>query len=132
MGLAKPGETCGMTVTGPGLAHPESAGRVLGWGGNRTDQSLPCKPGPLAGHLDPLRTLYIHDITHNNYADVLLKIASREMKVSFVITAIYSSYYSPIAAVSTTIGYIKYNCEMYQCKTIKLANHDATLPDLNQ
>jgi len=56
-GLAKPGETRGLMGTGPGLAHQESAGRGFGWVWNRTDQFLRSKPGPLAGHPDPLLTL---------------------------------------------------------------------------
>jgi hypothetical protein len=56
-GLAKPGETRGLTGTGPCLARQESAGRVFGWFWNRTDPLLPSKPGPLAGYPDPLLTL---------------------------------------------------------------------------
>jgi hypothetical protein len=47
-GLAEPGETRGLTGTGPGLARQESAGRVFGPFGNRTDQFLRPKPGPVA------------------------------------------------------------------------------------
>ena len=57
MGLAKPGETRGLTGTGPGLARQESAGRVFGRFWNRTDPFLRSKPGPLAGYPDPLLTL---------------------------------------------------------------------------
>jgi len=57
-GLAKPGETCGLTGTGPGLARQESAGRVFGRFWNRTDPFLRSKPGPLAGYPDPLLTLH--------------------------------------------------------------------------
>ena len=56
-GLAKPGETRGLTGTGPGLACQESAGRVFGRFKNRTDLFLRSKPGPLVGYLDPLLTL---------------------------------------------------------------------------
>jgi hypothetical protein len=56
-GLAKPGETRGLTGTGPGLARQESAGRVFGRFWNRTDPFLRSKPGPLAGYPDPLLTL---------------------------------------------------------------------------
>jgi hypothetical protein len=56
-GLAKPGETCRLIGTGPGLARQESAGRVFGWFWNRTDPFLRSKPGPLAGYPDPLLTL---------------------------------------------------------------------------
>jgi hypothetical protein len=56
-GLAKPGETRGLTGTGPGLARQESAGRVFGRFWNRTDPFLPSKPGQLAGYPDPLLTL---------------------------------------------------------------------------
>jgi len=56
-GLAKPGETRGLTGTGPGLDHIESASQVFGWFWNRTDPFLRSKPGPLAGYPDPLLTL---------------------------------------------------------------------------
>jgi len=56
-GLAKPGETRGLTGTGPGLARQESAGGVFGRFWNRTDPFLQSKPGPLAGYPDPLLTL---------------------------------------------------------------------------
>jgi len=66
-GLAKPGETRGLTGTGPGLARQESAGRVFGRFWNRTDPFLRSKPGPLAGYPDPLLTLVIeHVIVHCN------------------------------------------------------------------
>ena len=56
-GLAKPGETRGLTGTGPGLARQESAGRVFWQFWNWTDPFLRCKPGTLAGYPDPLLTL---------------------------------------------------------------------------
>jgi hypothetical protein len=56
-GLAKPGETHGLTGTGPGLARQESAGRVFGRFWNRTHPFLRSKPGPLARYPDPLLTL---------------------------------------------------------------------------
>jgi hypothetical protein len=56
-GLAKPGETRGLTGPGPGLAHQESAGRDFGLFWNRTDLFLRSKPGPLACYPDPLLTL---------------------------------------------------------------------------
>ena len=59
-GLAKPGETRGLTGTGPGLARQESAGRGFGWFWNRTDPFLRSKPGPLAGYPDPLVTLVMN------------------------------------------------------------------------
>jgi len=62
-GLAKPGETRGLTGTGPGLARQESAGRVFGRFWNRTDPFLRSKPGPLAGYPDPLLTLAICNAT---------------------------------------------------------------------
>jgi len=58
-GLAKPGETRGLTGTGAGLARQDSAGWVFGRFWNRTYLFLRSKPGPLAGHLDPLLTLNI-------------------------------------------------------------------------
>jgi hypothetical protein len=59
-GLPKPGETRGLTGTGPGLARQESAGRVFGRFWNRTDLFLRSKPVPLAGYLDPLLTPALH------------------------------------------------------------------------
>ena len=56
-GLAKPGETCGLMGTGPGLAGQESAGQVFGRFWNRTDRFLRSKHGPLASYPDPLLTL---------------------------------------------------------------------------
>jgi hypothetical protein len=56
-GLAKPGETRGLTGTGPGLASPESVDRVFRRFWNRTDPFLRSKLGPLAGYPDPLLTL---------------------------------------------------------------------------
>jgi len=56
-GLPKPGKTRGLAGPGPGLARHESAGRVFGWFGNRTDLFVQSKPGPLAGYPDPLLTL---------------------------------------------------------------------------
>jgi hypothetical protein len=55
-GLAKPGETRGLTGTGPGLARQESAGRVFELVWNRTDIYLKSNMGPLAGYPDPLLT----------------------------------------------------------------------------
>ena len=48
MGVAKPGETRGLTGTGPGLARQESACPVFGRVWNRTYPFLPSKPGPFA------------------------------------------------------------------------------------
>jgi len=56
-GLAKPGETRGLTGTGPGLARQESAGRVFGRFRNRTDPFLRSQPVPLARYRDPSLTL---------------------------------------------------------------------------
>ena len=64
-GLAKPGETRGLTGTGPGLARQDSAGRVFGRFWNRTDPFLRSKPGPLAGYPDPLLTLIVSE--HDQY-----------------------------------------------------------------
>jgi len=57
MGLPKPGETHGLTVTGPGLACEESGVRVFRRVWNATDPFLRSKPGPLAGYPDLLLTL---------------------------------------------------------------------------
>jgi len=56
-GLAKSGETRGLTGTRPGLDRPETAGRVFGRFWNRTYTFFPSKPGQLAGYLDLLLTL---------------------------------------------------------------------------
>jgi len=56
-GQATPGEIRGLTGTGPGLAHKESAGWVFGRVRIRIDPFLRSKPSPLAGYLDPLLTL---------------------------------------------------------------------------
>jgi len=58
-GLAKPGETCELMGTGPGLARHESVDRVVGQVWNRSDPFLWCKPAPLVGYLDQLLTLLI-------------------------------------------------------------------------
>jgi len=58
-GLAKPGETRRLRVTGPGLAPQESAGRVFGQFRNRTDPFLRPKPGPLVGFPDLLLQLVL-------------------------------------------------------------------------
>ena len=57
MGLAKPGETRGLTGIGPCLARQESSGRVFRLVWNRTHPFLQSKPGPLAGYPEPLLTL---------------------------------------------------------------------------
>jgi len=46
-GLAKPGETRGLMGMGPGLAHNELPGRVVGRVWNQTDRFLQSKPGPV-------------------------------------------------------------------------------------
>jgi len=56
-GLAKPGETCGLTEKGLRLARQDSVGRVFARAWNRTDLFLRSKPGPLVGYPDPLLTL---------------------------------------------------------------------------
>jgi len=56
-GLAKPGESCGLMGTGPGLARQESAGWVFGQFWIRTNPFLRSKPGPLVGYPDPLLTI---------------------------------------------------------------------------
>ena len=65
-GLAKPGETRGLTGTGPGLARHESAGRVFGRLWNPTDPFSRSKPGPLAGYPDPLLTLVVANCDHTS------------------------------------------------------------------
>jgi hypothetical protein len=54
--LAKPGETCGLTETGPCLARQESEGSIYGRDWNRTNPDLRSHPRSLAGYLDPLLT----------------------------------------------------------------------------
>ena len=58
-GLATPGKTGGLIGTCPGLVHQDLAGRVSGWGWNRTDPFVWAKPGPLAGFPYPLLILDI-------------------------------------------------------------------------
>jgi len=57
MGLANPGETCGITGPALGEACQESADSVAGRNLNRTKPCLWSKPGLLVGNLDPLLTL---------------------------------------------------------------------------
>jgi hypothetical protein len=56
-GQAKPGETHGLTGTGPGWARQASAGRVFGRFWTQTNQFLRSIPGSLAGYPDPLLIL---------------------------------------------------------------------------
>jgi hypothetical protein len=55
--LTKPGTTCRLTGTGPGLACQDPAGQVLGRFWNRTKPFFQSEPGPLAGYPDLLLTL---------------------------------------------------------------------------
>ena len=57
MGLAKPGETRGLTGLGPRFDRQEAAGQVFGRFWNRTEPFFWSKPRPLACHPDPLLTL---------------------------------------------------------------------------
>jgi len=83
MGLVKPGETCGLTGTGPGLDRQEAAGLVSVRFWKRTTPCFWCKPGPQARYPDPLLTLnvcgssslgtpsytltlYLHTMSHNH------------------------------------------------------------------
>jgi len=80
MGLAEPGKTRGLTGMGPGLAHQEAAGRVLGLFWNQTTPFLPSKPGPLAGYPDPLLPLGTFDYgscRHRPNASVSIKAGGR-------------------------------------------------------
>ena len=80
-GLAKPGETRGLTGTGPGLARQESAGRVFGWFWNRTDPFSRSKPGPLAGYPDPLLTLAkVHDFLVMCHGSQKLRATQKESR----------------------------------------------------
>jgi len=65
MGLANHGETHGLTRTGPALAHQGSATLVFGLVRYQTDRFLQSKPGPLAGYLDPLLSVFpsLHPIS---------------------------------------------------------------------
>ena len=47
-GLAQPGKTCGLTGTGPGLAHQDAAGQVFARFRNRTELFYRSEPGPVA------------------------------------------------------------------------------------
>ena len=57
MGLAKPGNTCGLTGTGAGLAPQEAPGRVFGRVWNQNKPLFRTKPRLLAGYPDPFLTL---------------------------------------------------------------------------
>jgi len=59
MGLAKPGETRGLTGQGPGLDRQEAKGRVLVRFWIQTELFMRSKPGPLVGYPDPLVILVI-------------------------------------------------------------------------
>jgi len=59
MNLVKPGETRGLTATGPDFAHQESAGCGFGGVSNWTESFLQSKPTLLVGYLDPLLILAI-------------------------------------------------------------------------
>ena len=97
-GLAKPGETRGLTGTGPGLACQESAGRVFGRFWNRTDAFLRSKPGPLAGYPDPLLTLLRGMLGRWAHTPVLLEsIAMLGISRSSIWTqyyVVYNQFYS--------------------------------------
>jgi len=55
-GLAKPGETRGLTGTVPGLDRQEAAGRVYGPFWNASAPFFQSNPGPMAGYPDLLLT----------------------------------------------------------------------------
>jgi len=57
MGLAQPGNTCGVMCTGLGLAHQAALGRVLGRFSNWTNLVLLSEPGLQAGYSCPLLTV---------------------------------------------------------------------------
>jgi len=57
MGLANPGETHGLTVTGTGLVRQEPAGRVFQRFWIRTELSFRSKHSPLTGYPDLLLPL---------------------------------------------------------------------------
>jgi len=59
MGLAKPGRTCWLTGTCPGLASQDAAGQVFGLVWNRTKLLLRSEPGLLDGYPDLLLTLVV-------------------------------------------------------------------------
>jgi len=65
-GPATPVETRGLTGTGPGLHRQEAAGPVVGRFLNQTKPDFRSKPGPLAGHPDPLLTLAISESRYQN------------------------------------------------------------------
>jgi len=72
MGVAKPGETCTLMGTGPGLAHQESAAPDFGQVWNWTDLLSQSKPGPLAGYRDPLITLLLGNLNTGKF-NVIMK-----------------------------------------------------------
>ena len=55
-GLAKPGETHGLTGTGPGLDHQEAVGQVFGRIWNQTEPFFQSKPRLRTGYPDSLLT----------------------------------------------------------------------------
>ena len=59
-GLPKPGETCGLMDTDPGLAWHDSVCWFFRRVWNLTDTFLRSKPGPLAGYPDSLLTLAVN------------------------------------------------------------------------
>jgi hypothetical protein len=56
-GLATPGKSQGLMVTGLGLPHQETGGRVFGLAWTCTNCSQRSKPGLVAGHPDTFLTL---------------------------------------------------------------------------
>jgi hypothetical protein len=57
MGLAKPGNTCGLMDTSLDLAHIDAAGKVFGWFWNRNEPVFRSEPLPLTGHPHAFVTL---------------------------------------------------------------------------
>jgi len=58
-GLAKPGETHGLTGTGPGFARQDAAGQVFGQIRNWTKQFLGSEPRPIANTMCYDRVLLV-------------------------------------------------------------------------
>jgi len=63
-GLAKPGKTCRLMGTGPGLARQDAAGRVFRQFWNQTETFFRFEPAPLAGNPDLLLSLLTGHIAY--------------------------------------------------------------------
>jgi len=104
-GLAKLGQTRGMTGTGPGLARQESAGRVFGRYWNRTDPILRSKPGLLAGYPDPLLTLHLGRLQLNCISTIHSSHRERVIETSLDVDFGPRSRFEPNICPNNSPGY---------------------------